>query len=159
LFKKQSHLEALYGKNVRDLSPHAKGGATVSQKGGGINGVESFINKSLTRSQIDEISQFNQYLKNLPNFEFKKQSKKESYIAKLSGSVHFKRFDNFDNFPKIFSKNKKIVVNLDFGRLSGRDDLVKPQNTPLFYDVSYSQVDRRPPAPFIDSGSAHKKKA
>jgi len=65
-------------------------------------------------------------LKNLPNIEFKKQPVKDNYLDKLSGNVHHKRFDSFDNFPKIFSKNKKIIVNLDIGKLSGREGLIKP---------------------------------
>ncbi|TNV73704.1 hypothetical protein FGO68_gene213 [Halteria grandinella] len=145
MLKKQSHLEALYGKNVRDLSPNANKHANQSVSG---------TNKSLTRSQIDEITLFNQYLKNLPNIEFKKQPPKDSYLDKITGNVHHKRFDSFDNFPRIFSKNKKIIVNLDIGKLSGRDEFAKPQNTPLFYNVSYSQVAKRAPVAFMDTSGS-----
>ena len=93
MLRRQQHLEALYGTNVRELSPVQ---------------LQTQVHRSTNRQQIDEIAAFNTYLKNLPNIEFKKQLPKDKNFEKLmTHDVHFKRFENFDNFPAIFSNNTK----------------------------------------------------
>lgn len=70
---------------------------------------------------------------------------------KMTTQAHFMRFENFENFPKIYSKNRKISVNVDFCKHSGRDE-ASHDPTPTPYDVNFKQVFRKVPATFLNSG-------
>jgi hypothetical protein len=43
----------------------------------------------------------------------------------------------------------RISVNLDIGKLTGRDEIMKIPNIPPFYSVSLAQVGHRAPRAFI----------
>lgn len=72
---------------------------------------------------------------------------------KLATSAHFKRFEKFDYFPRVFSGTRKLHVNVEFFKGSGRDRKIEGtiQNKPPFYDVSYNQVLKHPQGILIAS--------
>ena len=57
----------------------------------------------------------------LPRIEFDKQVSRDKVISKMFGlSPHHKRFEIFDNFPKILSQNRREKVSMDFEKQMGR---------------------------------------
>lgn len=99
LLIKQKYLETTYGPKMRNLSP--------------LNSQRKKGKHIITREQIDELAEFETYMKSLPNIEFNKMISKRGFAEKTATSPKpSERFSSTtsqatSNFPIIYSGNKK----------------------------------------------------
>lgn len=70
----------------------------------------------------------------------------------LLTQAHFMRFENFENFPKLYSNNRKITRDFNFCKHSGREKALHDDPSPTPYDVNFNQRFRKVTSTLLNNG-------